>query len=208
MEAERPLLPAKAQEVPQRVRPKLDEIEPVSIAPLVRPAPQPEPKPPVSTVSSVADIAAALNAKPSNACDWASVQAAAAGERRQLKMIVEEAALLEFKDGLVALRVASDLMRTATVVQEELRQLITRTWGRNVRVEFATEAERASVAGASESSVRAQAGGGVERTENGSSRAAEAGPSMTVANALENPLIAKAAELLGAKVVGVYVRQK
>lgn len=156
----------------------------------------------------MADIAAALNAKPSNACDWASVQAAAAGERRQLKMIAEEAALLEFKDGLVALRVASDLMRTATIVQEELRQLITRTWGRSVRVEFASEAEQALTARVSASGVPVKTAGGSEGAENGSPRAAEAGPSMTVANALENPLIAKAAELLGAKVVGVYVRQK
>jgi len=34
------------------------------------------------------------------------------------------------------------------------------------------------------------------------------GPNLTVANATDNPLIAKAVELFGAKVLGVYPRQK
>ncbi|MBX3388402.1 MAG: hypothetical protein KF691_02985 [Phycisphaeraceae bacterium] len=137
---------------------------------------------------------------PSNACDWASVQAAAAESRRQVKMVIEEASLVEFKDGCVNLKVAPDLMTAASGVQEDIRQLIARAWGRAVRLEFAQHAAPGSVAPSSES-----ARNGVLPTDQGASAQV---PSLTVANATENPLIAKAIELFGAKVVGVYPRQK
>lgn len=134
---------------------------------------------------------------PSNACDWASVQAAAIESRRQVKMVVEEATMLEFKDGCVSLKVATDLMTAASGVQEDIRQLISRAWGRPVRLEFAQPAAAAEPAPSPEKSAPAAP-----------EVAAALGPSLTVANATDNPLIAKAVELFGAKVLGVYPRQK
>lgn len=136
---------------------------------------------------------APVRAGPSNACDWASVQAASAESRRQVKMVVEEAAMREFKDGCVSLLVAHDLLTAASGVQEDIRLLISKTWGRTVRVEFVSERPVTEPAKA----------GGAESGE-----AAPAGPTMTVANAAENPLIARAVELFGAKILGVYPRQK
>lgn len=138
---------------------------------------------------------------PSNACDWASVQAAAAESRRQVKMVVEEATLIEFKDGCVNLKVAPDLMTAASAMQEEIRQLVGRTWGRTVRIEFAqVQADPQAVAAPA-----VLAGSGAET---GSQDVLAQGPNLTVANATDNPLIAKAVELFGAKVLGVYPRQK
>ena len=138
---------------------------------------------------------------PSNACDWASVQAAAAESRRQVKMVVEEATLIEFKDGCVNLKVAPDLMTAASAMQEEIRQLVGRTWGRTVRIEFA-QVQLASPSAAG--SVAPALAGAVTESQD----AQALGPNLTVANATDNPLIAKAVELFGAKVLGVYPRQK
>jgi len=145
-------------------------------------------------------IPAATASAPSNACDWASVQAAAAESRRQVKMVVEEATLLEFKDGCVNLKVAPDLMTAASAMQEEIRQLVGRTWGRPVRIEFAQVQAAPQVVAA------AVPGGAGTVTESQDVQAQ--GPNLTVANATDNPLIAKAVELFGAKVLGVYPRQK
>lgn len=115
-------------------------------------------------------------------------------------MVVEEATMLEFKDGCVNLKVAPDLMTAAAGVQEDIRQLIARTWGRTVRVEFA------------QAHVTAQAITGDPPSRNGAENSIQdgpvQGPTLTVANATDNPLIAKAIELFGAKVLGVYPRQK
>lgn len=136
----------------------------------------------------------------SNACDWASVQAAAAESRRQVKMVIEEATLVEFKDGCVNLKVAPDLMTAAAGVQEDIRQLIARAWGRTVRLEFTQPAAPVATAPGD--------AGARNGTQTPEPEAPAHGPSMTVANATENPLIAKAVELFGAKVLGVYPRQK
>ena len=116
-------------------------------------------------------------------------------------MVVEEATLIEFKEGCVYLRVAPDLMTAATAMQEEIRQLVGRTWSRTVRIEFA------QLQAPTQPAVEAVAptGGGAQAD----GKFAEAqGPNLTVANATDNPLIAKAVELFGAKVLGVYPRQK
>lgn len=115
-------------------------------------------------------------------------------------MVVEETTMLEFKDGCVNLKVAQDLMTAASAVQEEIRQLVGRTWGRAVRIEFAKETPPAAAVVA----VAAQ-GGAENETKDASGTA---GPNLTVANATDNPLIAKAVELFGAKVLGVYPRQR
>lgn len=137
---------------------------------------------------------------PSNACDWASVQAAASESRRQVKMVIEEATLVEFKDGCVNLKVAPDLMTAASGVQEDIRQLIARAWGRAVRLEFAQHAAPAPLASGNDTALNG--------TQSSQGETPAQGPSLTVANATENPLIAKAVELFGAKVLGVYPRQK
>ncbi|MBL8886585.1 MAG: hypothetical protein JNK16_07990 [Phycisphaerales bacterium] len=144
---------------------------------------------------------------PSNSRDWASVQAAAAESRRQVRMVVDEATLIEFKDGCVNLKVAPDLMTAASAMQEEIRQLVGRTWGRAVRVQFAHAVSPAPVAASSGS---AQTAGDAAGESGGleAQNVAAQGPNLTVANATDNPLIAKAVELFGAKVLGVYPRQK
>ncbi len=121
--------------------------------------------------------------------DWAAVREAVATARRQVRMVIEEAVLVEFKSDLAALRIAPDLMTAAQGVHEEIRELLVRTWGRSVRVEFRAESQAVPVA-----------------VVNGP--AEPAAPSLTIANATDNPLIARAVELLGAKVIGVYPRQK
>lgn len=116
-------------------------------------------------------------------------------------MVVEEATMLEFKDGCVSLNVAQDLMTAASAMQEEIRQLVGRTWGRPVRIEFAQPV----VAQAAQTMLAPAAQGAAE----GEVKDVQAqGPNLTVANATDNPLIAKAVELFGAKVLGVYPRQK
>ena len=79
-------------------------------------------------------------------------------------------------------------MTAAVGVREDIRQLIGRVWGRSVQVEFSCVE--------------------VAETVQSVEQEAPAAPTMTVANATEHPLIARAVELLGAKVVGVYPRQR
>lgn len=117
-------------------------------------------------------------------------------------MVVEEAIMLEFKDGCVSLKVAADLMTAASGVQEDIRQLISRAWGRRVRLEFAQPVAATTRATQGEASPSSDAPAAVAAV------IATQGPNLTVANATDNPLIAKAVELFGAKVLGVYPRQK
>lgn len=112
-------------------------------------------------------------------------------------MVVEEAEMVGFKDGCVSLKVPPDLLTAGAGVQEDIRQLIARTWGRTVRVEFERTQLAVPAAGAGEIGSAGAATDGMAPE-----------PTLTVANATDNPLIAKAVELFGAKVLGVYPRQK
>ncbi len=130
-------------------------------------------------------------------------------------MVVEEATMVEFKDGCVNLKVAPDLMTAASAMQEDIRQLIARTWGRPVRIEFAQPLGGGAAAGVATATgqlagVSVEAGNGAPRNgaETPLPETVFQGPNLTVANATDNPLIAKAVELFGAKVLGVYPRQK
>ncbi len=120
--------------------------------------------------------------------DWGAVRAAAAGAKRQVRLVLEEASIVETKGDRLALNVSADLMTAALGAQEEIQLLIGKVWGKGVKVEFAPEVLRSAPEEAAP--------------------VVPSGPAMTVANATEHPLIRRAVELLGAKVVGVYPRRE
>lgn len=153
-----------------------------------------------------------------------------------MRAVVDEARVLEFKDGRVVLEIAPDLMTAAGGVQDEIRELIGKAWSVTARPEFrprgasahttANTTASASVPANSSDSVPGHSPRAIPtiptipadpaarpaaRDDDGlsglpSPRGAEI-PTMTIASAADHPLVRRAVELLGAKVVGVYPRQ-
>lgn len=150
-------------------------------------------------------ISAPAPRAPSNACDWVEVQAAAKSARRQVQAVIEEATLIEHKDGRVTIRVSTDLRTAAEGARDAISEVIARAWKRSVALTITTPEENltGTPVGALDSSHAAS----TKASPSPIAPAAPAGPIMTVSNATEHPLIARAVELLNAKVLGVYPRQ-
>lgn len=142
---------------------------------------------------------------PSNACDWVDVQAAAKSARRQVQAVIEEATLVEHKDGRVTIRVSPDLRTAAEGARDAITEVITRAWQRSVTLTITTPEEKPT--GMPVGSLDPALGASAKAGPSPSAPAASAIPSMTVSSAIEHPLIARAVELLNAKVLGVYPRQ-
>ena len=148
---------------------------------------------------------------PSNACDWVDVQAAAKAARRQVQAVIEEATLVEHKDGRVTIRVSPDLRTAAEGAREAITEVITRAWQRSVTITITTPevASTGLPVGALDPTLASSSKAGPS-AQSSAAPTAPAGPpipSMTVSSAAEHPLIARAVELLNAKVLGVYPRQ-
>ncbi|MBY0112102.1 MAG: hypothetical protein K2Y21_04725 [Phycisphaerales bacterium] len=152
---------------------------------------------------------------PSNACDWVDVQAAAKSARRQVQAVIEEATLVEHKDGRVTIRVSPDLRTAAEGARDAITEVITRVWQRSVTLTITTP-EVASTSlpgglpvGALDPSLATsnKAGPSPNPAAVPAVPTGQGIPSMTVSSAAEHPLIARAVELLNAKVLGVYPRQ-
>jgi hypothetical protein len=149
---------------------------------------------------------------PSNACDWVDVQAAAKSARRQVQAVIEEATLVEHKDGRVTIRVSPDLRTAAEGARDAITEVITRAWQRSVTLTITTPeiAATSLPVGALDPALATTTKQGTptaNATPAPTAPTAPAIPSMTVSSAIEHPLIARAVELLNAKVLGVYPRQ-
>lgn len=144
---------------------------------------------------------------PSNPCDWVDVQAAAKSARRQVQAVIEEATLIEHKDGRVTIRVSPDLVTAAEGAREAIIQVISGAWKRPVTLVITTPQPASPPIGTLDPALATTT---VGVATNGSTQPAPATPptpTMTVSSATEHPLIARAVELLNAKVLGVYPRQ-
>lgn len=141
----------------------------------------------------------------SNACDWVDVQAAAKSARRQVQAVIEEATLVEHKDGRVTIRVSPDLRTAAEGARDAITEVIARAWQRSVTITITTPEEKSTgmPVGSLDPALATSSKPGPMQTAS----AGPAIPSMTVSSAAEHPLIARAVELLNAKVLGVYPRQ-
>lgn len=146
---------------------------------------------------------------PSNACDWVDVQAAAKSARRQVQAVIEEATLVEHKDGRVTIRVSPDLRTAAEGARDAITEVIARAWQRSVALTITTPelAPAGLPVGALDPSLATTTKNGTPAANAAPAPAAPAAPTMTVSSATEHPLIARAVELLNAKVLGVYPRQ-
>jgi hypothetical protein len=152
---------------------------------------------------------------PSNACDWVDVQAAAKSARRQVQAVIEEATLIEHKDGRVTIRVSADLRTAAEGAREAITEVIARAWQRSVSLTITTPEIAATglPIGTIDPALATSTKGDQSPGPPAGSPTptptptAPAIPSMTVSSATEHPLIARAVELLNAKVLGVYPRQ-
>lgn len=147
---------------------------------------------------------------PSNACDWVDVQTAAKSARRQVQAVIEEATLVEHKDGRVTIRVSPDLRTAAEGAREAITEVIARAWQRSVALTITTPEPAGLPVGALDPALASATKSGASAPGVSNSQAAPAAPpvpTMTVSSATEHPLIARAVELLNAKVLGVYPRQ-
>ena len=146
---------------------------------------------------------------PSNACDWVDVQAAAKSARRQVQAVIEEATLVEHKDGRVTIRVSPDLRTAAEGARDAITEVITRAWQRSVTLTITTPETAATSlpVGALDPALATAGKQGTPAANAAPAPTAPPIPSMTVSSATEHPLIARAVELLNAKVLGVYPRQ-
>jgi hypothetical protein len=146
---------------------------------------------------------------PSNACDWVDVQAEAKSARRQVQAVIEEATLVEHKDGRVTIRVSTDLRTAAEGARDAITEVITRAWQRSVTLTIITPevAPAGLPVGALDPALATTTKTGTPAGTAVAAPAVPPAPTMTVSSATEHPLIARAVELLNAKVLGVYPRQ-
>jgi hypothetical protein len=146
---------------------------------------------------------------PSNACDWVDVQAEAKSARRQVQAVIEEATLVEHKDGRVTIRVSTDLRTAAEGARDAITEVITRAWQRSVTLTIITPevAPAGLPVGALDPALATTTKTGTPAGNAVAAPAVPPAPTMTVSSATEHPLIARAVELLNAKVLGVYPRQ-